>query len=333
MFELQLADRIAEIPYRVRPPSHVHTRTWRISQEELSRISILWPTQYEWPDGAAILESVKYAFETLGVIREERTPQLYTGVVMLYCVVDGKSHAVAFDYSDYHDLINESALAKSSLYIKCQHRIEGYSDPRIVPGGYITTTRRYYRYYIPFRRRGNLAPTIDLVGRFGFTFQGELRRRAVALLADASDIQFVGNTGKVRYSRFLREVASARLSLHLPGNGPFTHRVAEFLGLGTCMISVPFATALHVPLVPGIHYVEIKPDLSDLLEKVRYYLQREDQRNRIAAAGRDYFDKYLHHEQLVSYYIRRILDRLGDSRAPSITPALPAHEGPVSSGT
>jgi hypothetical protein len=330
MFELQLVDRLSEMPYRLRPPSHIDTQTWPVSQEELSRVSVGWPTQYEWPDGAYILESIKGALAKLGVIHEDRTPQVHSGVVMLYCAVDGELHPVAYDYSDYHDFINESALAQSRLYIKCQHRVQGYPDPRIVPGGYIVTTRRYYRYYMPFRRRGNLAPTIDVVGRFGFAFQGELRRRAVALLADALDIRFAGNTGKVRYSRFLREVAGARLSLHLPGNGPFTHRVAEFLGLGTCMISVPFATALHVPLIPGIHYVEIKHDLSDLLEKIRYYLQHEDERNRIAAAGREYFDKYLHQEQLVSYYIHLILERLGDSREPSSHPITP--EDRVTSG-
>ncbi len=332
MFELQLVDRIAEVPYRIRPPSHIRTRTWPISQEELSRVSVVWPTQYEWPAGGAILESIKSAFKSLGVVHEERTPQPHSGVVMLYCLVDRKPHAVALDYSDYHDFINESALAQSSLYFKAQHRVQGYPDPRIVPGGYMVTTKRYYRYYMPFRRRGNLAPTIDVVGRFGFTFQGELRRRAVSLLADAPGIQFLGNTGKVRYSRFLREVASARLSLHLPGNGPFTHRVAEFLGLGTCMISVPFATALHIPLVPGIHFVEVKHDLSDLLDKIRYYLQHEDQRNRIAAAGRDYFDKYLHPEQLVSYYVHRILDRLGDSHESPTTRSLPTHEDRGTSG-
>jgi spore maturation protein CgeB len=115
----------------------------------------------------------------------------------------------------------------------------------------------------------------------------------------------------VRYSRFLEEVASARLCLHLPGNGPFTHRIGEFLGLGRCMVSLRFTTALHVPLEAGVHYVAIADDLSDLVDKCRYYLRHDDEREQIARRGQDFFDRYLHSDQLASYYVRSILDRLG----------------------
>ena len=158
---------------------------------------------------------------------------------MLNCILDGRSHAVAFDYSDYHNFINQEALARCEFYIKCRHRSTGYGDPRIVRGGYTVTYPRYYLYYLPFRQRGNPRPTLDVLGRFGYTFQGEIR------------------------------------------------------------------------LVPGEHYVEIAEDLSDLREKIRHYFAHEDERARIAAAGRDYFDKYLHAEQLVAYYLRTIIDRLG----------------------
>jgi hypothetical protein len=281
-----------------------------VPREELSHVAIVWPTQYQWPPTAPIVETIKDAFERLGLLREEATPQVHKGIVTLTCVLNGRTHFVALDCSDYHNFINESALAQCSLYIKCQYRAGGYPDPRIVPGGYPVTSRRYYRYYMPFRRQGNPRPKFDVVGRFGFEFQEDIRRRAIAILSEGSDINFVGKSGKVRYSRFLREVAAARLGLHLPGNGPFTHRVAEFLGLGTCMISLRFATELHVPLVPGTHYVEIADDLSDLAEKVRFYLAHERERDCIAAAGRDYFDNYLHADQIVSYYIRTIVNRL-----------------------
>jgi spore maturation protein CgeB len=131
------------------------------------------------------------------------------------------------------------------------------------------------------------------------------------LPAAANDIDFVGAGGKVRYSRFLREIAGARLSLHVAGNGPFTHRITEFLGLGSCMISVRFPLALHVPLVPGVHYVTCADDLSDLVEVCRYYIRLDDDRERIAAAGCEYFDRYLHCDQLAGYYVTTILNRLG----------------------
>ena len=136
------------------------------------------------------------------------------------------------------------------------------------------------------------------------------------MLADEPEFGFLGAKGKVRYSRFLREAASARLCLHLPGNGPFTHRVAEFLGVGACMISPRFTTQLHVPLEPGVHYIAVADDLSDLIDKCRYYLAREEERERIASAGREFFDRYLQCDQLAGYHVRCILDRLGSLPPP-----------------
>ena len=201
--------------------------------------------------------------------------------------------------------MNEDALKGCDLYIKLQYRSEGYADSRIIPGGYIVTAKDFYRFYIPFRNWGNHRLDWNIVGRFGFTFQAETRRKAVEIL---NSVQGFSGTRKVRYSRFLREVANSKLALHMPGNGPFTHRVAEFLGLGTCMLSQRFATELHVPLLPGVHYVEIASDLTDLREKVCYYVAHDAERNAIARAGREYFDRYLHADHLAAYYLGKIAE-------------------------
>jgi spore maturation protein CgeB len=81
------------------------------------------------------------------------------------------------------------------------------------------------------------------------------------------------------------------------------------------MMSLRLTTSLHVPIIPGTHYVVIADDLSDLLMKTRYYLAHEDERKKIALAGAEYFDRYLHSEQLVQYLIRKILGHLGRNDA------------------
>ena len=311
MLNLQLVDRLAEIPYRVRPSPRAQTLTWPLTENDRSRVAITWPSRYQWPRGAPLVETLKDGLARLGVLRVKSTPQRHNGGVMLACALDRHAHAVFLDCSDYPMFINDAALAESDLYIKCQFRKEGYEDDRIIPGGYPPTNRDYYKYYLPFRSKYASDRRIGVLGRFGYRFQGEIRQRAVEILAATADIDFVGSGGKVRYSHFLREAASARLCLHLPGNGPFTHRVAEFLGLGTCMVSVRYTTALHVPLEAGVHYVAIEDDLSDLVDKCRHYLRNDEERERIAKAGQDFFDRYLHCDQLASYYVRSILDRLG----------------------
>ena len=306
--KLQIADRLAELPFRFRPLERMRSPTWPLSAADLSRISIAWPTELQWPPAEQIVQTLKDGFVSLGILGHVHTPQPYEGVILLHCVIDDTEHKVALDYSDYHDFINVDALALSSLYVKCQFRLRGYDNERIVPGGYIATGPDYYRYRQPFVTRHSTRPSIDVLGRFGYAFQADLRRRAVDLLGNARDLHFVGAGPKVRYSRFIKEAASARLCLHLPGNGPFTHRVVEFLGLGSCMISPRFATRLHRPLVPGVHYVAVADDLTDLVDVCRYYLAHDAEREAIAAAGKEFFDKNLHFEQLASYLVRTMLD-------------------------
>ncbi|MEO6211048.1 MAG: glycosyltransferase [Gemmatimonadaceae bacterium] len=309
--KLEVLDRLIELPYRFLPSAHARAAPWDVSRAELSRVGITWPMTYQWPPAAAFTDTIKRAFSRLDLLEVAALKQTHRGVVRILVTLDDKVYAVMVDYADNADGINEDALAQCSLYFKFQYRVRGYSDPRIIPGGYSVSSEHYYRYHGPLRRRYEGRASIGVLGRFGYKFHGELRAKAVDILSGARDVHFVGAGKRVRYSRFLRDVASARLSLDLPGNGPFTFRVPEFLGLGTCLISPRYATSLHVPLIPGVHYVAIEDDLGDLLEKCRYYLAHEEERARIARAGRDYFDRYLHRDHLATYYLRAMLDRLG----------------------
>jgi hypothetical protein len=288
-----LAGRLREIPYRLRAEHHLST--------PIADVSIAWPRVYEWPPCGQVVVTLRDALSRAARLAHEDIPQVHKGVIIFRC----DAHQIVLDYSDYHNFVNEDALQPCDLYIKLQYRSEGYADLRIVPGGYPVTAKDFYRFYLPFRHWGNRRLDWDIVGRFGYTFQEQIRRKAGEIL---NSVPGFSGTGKVRYSRFLREVASSKLALHMPGNGPFTHRVAEFLGLGTCMLSQRFATELHVPLLPGVHYVEIASDLSDLMERIFYYLAHDAERNAIARAGREYFDKYLHADHLAAYYLRRIAE-------------------------
>ncbi|MBV8306856.1 MAG: hypothetical protein JO274_05200, partial [Gammaproteobacteria bacterium] len=108
-----LLDRVAEIPYRLGKPAHAQSLTWPVSPEQLASLTVVWPTRYEWAGCAGILETIKDALQRLGILREEPSRQSFKGAVMLKCILRGEAHAVALDYSDYHDFINPEALAQS----------------------------------------------------------------------------------------------------------------------------------------------------------------------------------------------------------------------------
>ncbi|MGH7626455.1 MAG: hypothetical protein ACREOJ_14195, partial [Gemmatimonadaceae bacterium] len=162
-------------------------------------------------------ETLRAALARQHVLEIQPTPQIWRGALMLECLVDERPHRVVLDYSDHAEFINHDALATCSLYIKLQFRTDGYADPRIIRGGYVASGLQYYRYYRALREPSTRGRTIDVFGRFGYQFEAQLRRRAADMLTRAPDIQFVGTGQRVRYSRFLREAASARLCLGLPG--------------------------------------------------------------------------------------------------------------------
>lgn len=97
---------------------------------------------------------------------------------------------------------------------------------------------------------------------------------------------------RVLHGSFATRARDARINLALEGRGPFTFRHLDFWYLACFMVSPPSIAELETPLpfVDGKHYVSFdSPD--DLLDKVRYYLDRDGERLEIAAAGRRMFEE------------------------------------------
>ena len=100
-------------------------------------------------------------------------------------------------------------------------------------------------------------------------------------------------------------------ALICPVKAIFVFRLVNYLAVGSCVIAFPHRTKLHVPLVNGKHIVYAKPDFSDLVKLSEHYLHHADEREEIAHNAREFFDLYLHKDNLALYYLRTCLDRLG----------------------
>lgn len=90
---------------------------------------------------------------------------------------------------------------------------------------------------------------------------------------------------------YFRRLDTTSICLCLWGHCPLTYRFFEGLSRRNLVVTqtlegLRFARA---GLEAGVHYVEIKPDLSDMLETLDYYLSHTDEAQQIADAGHALF--------------------------------------------
>lgn len=92
---------------------------------------------------------------------------------------------------------------------------------------------------------------------------------------------------------YRNSLCQTKINLALDGIGEYTFRHQELFFLGKFVLSSATIreSELPLPLEDGKHYVAFT-DTTDMLEKIRYYLQHEEERQRIAKAGQELFAQY-----------------------------------------
>jgi hypothetical protein len=236
-------------------------------------------------------------------------PQPFANIVMIQMLFNGEPHDVAIDYADRSEIDRECRRV-SALYFKMQFLRGGYDDDVIVPGGFPASARTLYAYLAHLRRiRAQQRFTSDVYGRFSRRYAIETRAKAVALLSNQSIFRYEGGLDVIRYSRYLRDVAGARICIDLPGNGDFCFRLIDYLAIGSCVIGPRHSTALHAPLTDRANIIYCADDLSDLVPLCAEYLERDDDREQIAQAAQFHFDKYLEPRQWAAYCLYTLLER------------------------
>jgi len=141
---------------------------------------------------------------------------------------------------------------------------------------------------------------------------GMIRGRVLALLEEQERFSFTGGSKLAMYTQYLRDVGRSRVCIDVPGVGPLSYRLVAYLAVGSCIVSYPHDAQLHVPLVDRKHVVYVKKDLSDLVDLCDHYVNNPGERRELAENAREYFDKYLHRDQLAAYHLHSVLERLPD---------------------
>ena len=90
-----------------------------------------------------------------------------------------------------------------------------------------------------------------------------------------------------------RLLSMSKICLALHGNCALTYRFFEGMSRRCLVLAQELASIRFAGcgLKPGVHYVSVKDDLSDLVEKARHFLDHIDEAQKIADAGFEHFSK------------------------------------------
>lgn len=229
----------------------------------------------------------------------------------------GKKQRIWYDVSDFVKHYYEEVMGGNDLYFKIQLRKKDQHYPRIYPIGQITCRLNFpqeLRKLRVIRQKQNF--TYDVIGLFRDTDHG-LRTKAVEIVKSKEWKSLVGmayfrnrppipkkiSHKKLNYEEHLKLQCGSKICLDLPGvGGDWTWRSIEILGMGCFCLKAKSDQVLledHEKC-----WGEVNPDLSDLAEKIDYYLNNEIEREQIEKNGLRYYEKYLSPEAQARYLLK-----------------------------
>jgi hypothetical protein len=137
-----------------------------------------------------------------------------------------------------------------------------------------------------------------------------VREKALRLLQDKYDCAANGtglNQDFKTYKRkglfYLEELAACRIVLNFRGGGWDTMRYWEAVAAGAFMISQRPAIEIPNNFVDGKHIIFCDDNLDDLIDKIDYYLPRVEERGKMAAAAKDWLEKYHLNTRRAEYFL------------------------------
>src|SRR2546426_7587239 len=119
---------------------------------------------------------------------------------------------------------------------------------------------------------------------------------------------------KLSPEQYYTLLGRSKIALSLRGGGFDTLRYWEIVASKTLLVSEWPDIAIPHNFEHGKHAVFCRPDLSDLMEVVRYYVQHDEEREAITANGYAHLLKYQTCEQRAEYFLDICRRSLGNQR-------------------
>ena len=166
-------------------------------------------------------------------------------------------------------------------------------------------------------RGGDSAPTVEKVAWYGNIHTappGEVEHETRALLKrlgdENSDKMHMVDTSSTDSSQwiYLPEITRFRYVIDIGGNG-YSGRLKYLLFSRRALLLVerPYVEFFHRDLVAWEHYIPVKRDLSDLLERVQWAFDHPEECDTMAEAARAFAEERFTYEKIMEriYYVYR----------------------------
>ena len=192
-------------------------------------------------------------------------------------IVDGQR--VALDFSDYSIVRKEAFTGEVKHWFMFHHLpvFRPYPQLGAFPSETFHDWKQYYemcRSPKPPKEKLILHPQVVLSGDSASGFHDRRNKARKMLLAYKSPNNFALDIQDTRPQNEFWDLAMrCRVSVHIPGstNNMIDRGQHQLFGLGVCTISTDlFCSFGDVRAEPNVHYVCIRDDFSDLLEKVEW---------------------------------------------------------------
>lgn len=241
------------------------------------------------------------------------------GLILLEVAIDGKRKKVWFDIAD-HKRMFPQVILNGELYFKVQCHRDHLSNKNVRPiGQSVFRPDLYFEMVDKLRKlKDEKSYLYDVMGVFREHPKLD-RRQCVDIVLQQKWKAFVRlfafpgrqsipvNEGRTQlsYENHLESQARAKISLSIPGRGHKCFRDTEVLGMGGCLLVLESGYVSQEKLDKKC-WLTVKPDFSNFVEVVDYYLKHNDEREEVARNGRAYFDKYLSPEAMANNFLKEV---------------------------